>query len=307
MKLQQTSIYVGVVLALTLGVTACGGDKEKTAPTQVLARVNSKEITVHQLNFLLQKQPQSDKSIKQKALDTLVDQELLVQKAEELKLDRDPAVLQMIEQSRRQILAQSALQKLAGPEEKIDDAKIADFFNKNPQLFADRKIYTFDTFAFPKEKLTPTVQEALNAVTSVSETNGVLSQNAIAAQSKEMKVPAEQLPMPILQKAASMKNGDIVIFPEGGNAVLLQLREAVAAPVEQAQADTVIRRYLQNANRNGSIETAMKNLRTTGKVEYVQKFEDKPATPVATTPAPQASAATGVDQNQLKQALKGLK
>lgn len=311
MMLKKISLLISCSFVVAGSLSGCGGDKDKTAPTQVLARVNGKELTVHQLNFLLQSKPQADNKVKQQALDALVDQELLVQKAEELKLERDPTVLQMIEQSRRQILAQSALQKLAGAGDKLTDAQIADFYTKNPNLFSDRKIYTLDTFAFPKDKLTSGLQSALDPLKTAAETSAVLVQNGITAQTKEMKLPAEQLPMAVLNKAASMQNGDIFIFPEGDQAVLLQLRETVPAPVTQQQADPIIRRYLQNTTRNTSIETSMKTLRTAGKIEYVQKFDEKSPTsktPTASTAsAVPAAPVSGIDQSQLKKGLTGLK
>lgn len=308
MMLKKISLLISCSFVVAGSLSGCGGDKDKAAPTQVLARVNGKEITVHQLNFLLQSKPQADNKVKQQALDALVDQELLVQKAEELKLERDPSVLQMIEQSRRQILAQSALQKLSAGGDKLTDAQISDFYTKNPNLFSNRKIYILDTFAFPKDKVTPELQAALDPLKSAAETSALLAQHGITPQTKEMKLPAEQLPMAVLNKAASMKNGDIFIFPEGDQAVLLQLRDTTPAPVTQQQADSIIRRYLQNTTRNTAIETSMKSLRTAGKIEYVQKFDEKAAEPKATVAsAAPAAPATGINQNQLKQGLNGLK
>ena len=66
-------------------LTACE-DREKTAePTQVAARVNSQDISVHQVEAILQTQPGlaarlGDKAV-EKVLNSLIEQELAAQAA----------------------------------------------------------------------------------------------------------------------------------------------------------------------------------------------------------------------------------
>lgn len=104
----RTAAVTAAVLA-SLGLAACsGGDKDKPA-SQVAAKVNKEEISVHQINYLLQRQPglkpEQAESASKTALERLIDQELAVQKAEELKLDRDPRVVQALDAARREILS----------------------------------------------------------------------------------------------------------------------------------------------------------------------------------------------------------
>ena len=81
-----------LILPLMIAALAAGcGDKkeeaatDEKAPTQVAAKVNDTEITVHQVNFALQRIPNLDKDQSKAAslqvVRSLVDQELLVQKA----------------------------------------------------------------------------------------------------------------------------------------------------------------------------------------------------------------------------------
>ncbi|MDP0972048.1 SurA N-terminal domain-containing protein, partial [Klebsiella pneumoniae] len=73
--------------------------------SQTAAKVNKEEITVHQINFVLQRQqglkPEQAEEAGRQVLERLVDQELAVQKAQELKLDRDPRVVQQVEAAKR--------------------------------------------------------------------------------------------------------------------------------------------------------------------------------------------------------------
>ena len=89
-----------VLLAGPTLLAACG-EKRDPGASQSAARVNKDEITVHEINFVLQQQrnlrpEQADAAAKQ-ILERLIDQQLALQKAEEGKLDRDPRVVQQLE------------------------------------------------------------------------------------------------------------------------------------------------------------------------------------------------------------------
>ena len=104
-----------VVLMAAALLAACGGQKEKGA-SQTAAKVNKAEVTVHQINFLLQQQrglrPEQAYAASRQVLERLIDQELAVQKADEFKLDRDPRVVQQLEAVKREILARAYAEKV---------------------------------------------------------------------------------------------------------------------------------------------------------------------------------------------------
>jgi hypothetical protein len=107
-KRRQTVWLLGGIAWLLLAGCA---QKDEKSQTQVLARVNNAEITVLELNSVLSQRPDlkgDSNNQRQQALDYLVDQEVLVQKAADLKLDQEPAVLAAIEAGRRQVLAAAA-------------------------------------------------------------------------------------------------------------------------------------------------------------------------------------------------------
>src|SRR6478736_2901292 len=86
---------VGVVL----GLAACGSKEVEKPVGQIAAKVNSGEISVHQLNYVLTRtgasasSPETAPELRREVLDKLIDQELAVEKAVEKKLDRSPEVL----------------------------------------------------------------------------------------------------------------------------------------------------------------------------------------------------------------------
>src|SRR5687768_10183106 len=101
-----------IVPALMLVMAGCSKHEEAgKGSTQVVAKVNGNEITVHQLNFALSRAGKIDqaqlKPASEKVLQQMVDIELLKQKAIDAKLDRDPNVLQVLEATKQQLLAQA--------------------------------------------------------------------------------------------------------------------------------------------------------------------------------------------------------
>src|SRR5678816_2245114 len=100
--------------ALAFGLVAlalAGCEKEPLPETQVAARVNDGEVSVHQVEHTLQQQPRliaeyGDKAARV-ALDSLIEQEIAAQAAREAGLDRDPAVIQALEAAKREALARA--------------------------------------------------------------------------------------------------------------------------------------------------------------------------------------------------------
>ena len=107
MSVKRSLVLATSCMALVL--VACGGGDKKDKPaSQVAAKVNKEEISVHQINFVLQQQrglkPEQADAVSRQVLERLIDQELALQKAQELKIDRDPRVVQQIEADRKSVV-----------------------------------------------------------------------------------------------------------------------------------------------------------------------------------------------------------
>lgn len=133
-----------VLAAALLALAGCG-PRGGTA-TQTAAKVGKGEITVHQINFILQQQrglrPEQADAASRQVLDRLIDQELAVQKADALDLDRDPRVLQSLEAARREVLARAYADKVAEGAAKPTAEEIARYYADKPELFSQRRIYS---------------------------------------------------------------------------------------------------------------------------------------------------------------------
>ncbi|QZA82019.1 EpsD family peptidyl-prolyl cis-trans isomerase [Deefgea piscis] len=293
---------VALALSTLFLLTACNDKDEKKSPSQVLAKVNDAEITVHQLNFVLGQMPQATAEQKQQVLDQLIDQELLVNKATELKLDREPNIVQAIEAAKRQILAQAAAERVIGKPAEPSKTAIDDFYAKNSGLFADRKNYEFVMFLLDKDKFNDEIIAQLDSAVTPMQVKAILDAAKIPFETNEGSRAAEQLPMQMLPKFVAMKQGDILSMNEGNKTMLLQLKNSQPAPVTPVEAEPLIKRYLSTNDAQENAKTKLKALRATAKIEYLQKFASAPVA----APATGALNASAVDES-LKAGLKGLK
>jgi EpsD family peptidyl-prolyl cis-trans isomerase len=315
-----------LLIAATLAVVACGhGEGDKKA-SQVAAKVNGDEITVHQINQAMQRLsnvPESQvKQTQKQILDRLVDQQLLVQKAIDQKLDRDPNVLAAIEASRRQILAQAYIQKVAGGAAKGTDTEAKEFYVKHPELFQERRIYRFAQIAIAVQG---DQQQALRAKLEeldkspdkgriLPQLADWLNQQGIKFRATQTTQAAEQLPLEALPRYQQMKVGDLMFQPSPQGVVVSQLTAAQTQPLNEEQAKPYIEQYLQNRERLRLSEDEMKRLRAAAKIEYLGDFakleEEQPSgsQPPAAEAAPAAGAApSNAHQDAITKGLEKLK
>jgi EpsD family peptidyl-prolyl cis-trans isomerase len=288
---QELQLYrVIVVLAATL-LVACGGGKDKAA-SQVAAKVNKEEISVHQINFVLQQQrglrPEQADAVGRQVLERLVDQELAVQKAQELKLDRDPRVLQQIEAARREIVARAYLEKTGEAAAKPSAEEIKKYYDDKPALFKERRVYNIQELAIeaPREQV-EALRVQMQSAKSANEFVDFLKAKGIKFAASQAVRPAEQLPLSMLDTFSKMKDGQSLLLPTAGGAQVVVLAGSRSEPVDEARAQPAIEQFLQNDAKRKLIEADMKAMRAAAKIEYVGKFAEG----AASAPAPAAQAA----------------
>jgi EpsD family peptidyl-prolyl cis-trans isomerase len=287
-----------VVSTATLAVllAGCGGGKDKPA-SQVAAKVNKEEISVHQINFVLQQQrglkPEQADAAGKQVLDRLVDQELAVQKAQSLKLDREPRVVQQIEAAKREIIARAYLEKTGEAAPKPTPEEVAKYYAEKPALFKDRRIYNIQEIAIEaKPEQLPDLRARLAAAKTVNDFVDYLKANNFRFGGNQAVRPAEQLPLNMLDAFSKMKDGQAMLVPSAGGAQVIVLTGSKVEPVDEARAKPAIEQFLLNDAKRKLVESNLKAMRSEAKIEYVGKFADAAsAAPAAPPAAPMADAA----------------
>lgn len=293
-----------VVLATLLGVLALAGcGEEKKAATQVAVKVNKEEISVHQINNLLSRggklPPDQMKTASRQVLERLVDQELLVQKAIEKKLDRESKTMKALEEARRDILARGYMESVVTGTAKATPAEIAEFYTKRPELFAERRIYNLQevTIAGDSATLLPKLQEQMGKARNLTDIAAWLTSQNIPFGGNVTTKAAEQLPLELLPRFHQMKDGQIGVLPSKDGVLMVQLMASRTAPMDQKAATPFIEQFLMNQKKIEVSNKELKQLREQAKIEYLGDFaktEDAPkaAATQSAAPATAATAAT---------------
>ena len=306
-----------VVLAATLVLVLAGcGDKKDKPASQTAAKVNKEEITVHQINFVLQQQrglkPEQADEASRKILERLVDQELAIQKSDEMKLDRDPRVVQQMEAAKRDILARAYFERIGEAASKPTTDEIQKYYDEKPALFKDRRIYSLQEIAI---EATPEqiagLRDKLTAAKNISEFVEGLKAGDFKFSGNQAVRAAEQLPLASLDSFAKMRDGQTIFNVTPTGAQVIVLAGSRNQPVTLDQARPAIEQFLLNDRKRQIVEKDLKDMRAAAKIEYVGKYAEEAASApkalvVPTAAPPAASAASGMDASTISKGM-GLK
>lgn len=312
MKSQQASTLrtvalraaVVVVASSALLLAACGDKKDKAS--QTAAKVNRDEITVHQINFVLQQQrglkPEQADAASHQILERLIDQQLAVQKADDLKLDRDPRVVQQLEAVKREVLARAYFEKIGEAAAKPTAEDIHKYYEDNPALFKDRRIYNLQEIAIEaRPDQVATLRTQLEGAKNINDFVDYLKANDYRFTGSQAVRAAEQLPLQSLKAFAQLKDGQAMVNQTPTGVQVIVLAGSRSQPVGEEQAKPAIEQFLLNERKRKLVEDDLKSLRAAAKIEYVGKFAESAASAPAAAPAPApalapaASGALGAD------------
>ena len=302
-------------LAVVLLLTACGGEDKKKPASQVAAKVNKEEISVHQINAVLSRagrlSAEQTEQASREVLEKLIDQELLVQKAVEKKLDREPNVMQAIEAGRRQVLSQAYLEQVTGAAAKPTPEEVKSYFDKHPELFSERRIYRFQetAVAVGADQLAA-VQEQVAKSKSLNEVFSWLKANNIKFATNAGTKAAEQLPMELLPRLHQMKDGQVSLLPNPKGLLIVQLVASQMAPLDLAAATPLIEQFNLNQRRSEMASKEVAQIRAAAKIEYQGSFakpEGEPKAKPVVEQKPAAAVDKGVSAESVSKGMAGLK
>jgi EpsD family peptidyl-prolyl cis-trans isomerase len=284
----------------------------------VPAKVNKEEISIHQVNYVLQRQPGIKPEQTEKAgrdvLERLIDQELAMQRAIDSKIDRDPRVLQEIEATRREIIARAYLHHVSEKSTRPPtEAEIKAYYDGKPLLFKERRIYNLRELAVEGDAvLMADLQALLPKAKNYQEITDFLRARKVAARIRQDNTAAENLPLALLDSVAKLAVGQSLFVPAPNGARVLTLVQSQPAPATEDQARSAIEQYLLNERKRAAVEQDLNSIRSGARIEYVGQFVpaqkemvDAGAKPM--TAAPNGAQAPGTDRGALDKGLAGLR
>jgi len=295
---RTTAFAAALAAALTVALLAgCGGKREPSGASQTAAKVNKDEVTVHQINHVLQQQrnlrtEQAEVAGKQ-ILERLIDQQLALQRADDMKLDRDPRVVQQLEAARRDIIARAYMEKVGEAAVKPTPEEVQKYYQDKPALFSERRIYNIHEVAIEAgaDKV-PELRTQLGQAKSFSDFLEHLKDSGYRYSANQAVRAAEQLPLQSLDTFARMKDGQALLTPTPTGATVIVLANSRSQPIALEQARPAIEQFLLNERKRKLMEEDVKAMRAAAKIEYVGKFGVAPAGTGGAGAAAAAASAT---------------
>jgi EpsD family peptidyl-prolyl cis-trans isomerase len=272
-------IFVSAVFAIVISVlAACGNADANKTSSKVAARINGDEIWMQSLNSavsgtpddLLTAAPGKEPA---RALERAIDQELLVQKALQAKLDRDPRILREIESAKREILARAYLRQVVPGTPTTSPEEISNFYSRNPALFAERRIYWLQelTATLPEGKVAALQAQSAQAK-KLNDVARWLTSQDIPFTTDVSTRAAERIPLGMLRQLSRLNDGQITVYVGPDSVSVVQLMQSQSVPLTKAQARPVIERFLKTRKQLVLIAAELKKLRKKANIEYVGDF-----------------------------------
>lgn len=260
------------VAAITL--TACSGGKGSST-SQVVAKVNDREITVSQLSEVLATRGAEGATpgAARQALNSLIDEQLLAKNALDQKLDRDPAVMkaleQALEQTRRQVLARAYVERVVIPREPISAAERISYYEQHPELFEKRKVFHMMVYTITSEALPNALRDELGNARTVEDMSSMLAAHGLVYETQALNRGTEQLPLGDLAKFDAATVGDVLILPpQQGRVALMQILGIEESPIDVDRAQPIIQQYLVNTRNAKALEDHLRQARAAAKISY---------------------------------------
>jgi peptidyl-prolyl cis-trans isomerase C len=271
--------WAGALILTSLGLGACTPHSQ--ARSQVVAKVNDHEITVSQLNQALNViDPETlTPDVTKRAIDSLVDEELLVQSAMQNRLDRDPVTVAAFEHARRQILAETYAERLLYPKAPIALADEESYFKQNPGLFENRKVYRLTVYTLRPTDMSDLLKADLNNTHSADQVRDVLEKHQIKYEAQHLNSPAEDLPLEKVKEFSEASVGDLLIASErDGRILLIAVVGLEDKPLSFEAAKASIDQYLTKKRNTEAIREHLKAEKAAAKISYVGQFAQYAAT-----------------------------
>jgi EpsD family peptidyl-prolyl cis-trans isomerase len=248
----------------------------------VVAKVNGTEIYQGQISAVLSRfgdiPADRVKGVSRQVLNKLIEENVILQQAQEKKLDKDPKVAQAINAARNQILTQAYLDQLAAPAANPTDAEIQAFFDGNPALFKERKIYNLRELTVgARPDFLPKLQEAVAKAKGLEDVAEWLKSEKVGFSVSAAPKAAEQLPLELVPRFAAMKDGEIAIIPTPTGILVEQLMGSHLQPVDLAMAKPAILRLLIARKHNEGAASELKQQMQKAKVEYFGEYAEAKA------------------------------
>ena len=308
--LSTSSFFRNLLLAALPLLILSGCSEPETPATQIVAKVNNDEITVHQVNAAMSKVPnvtaENADEVRQEILTKLINQQLAVQQAEKHKIARSAEVMMAMDAAKREILTRAYLSQLVAGLPEPSDAEASKFYDEHPELFAQRRIYKVQEIIIPsKDAPLDEIRKMTAENKPMEEIAGWLKSSGIEIKTSGATRAAEQISMPMLQQIADMQDGQTKLIETPQSLTIVHLSASQSAPLSKEAALERIPRFLANEQAQVAINEDLEKLKSSAKIEYLSDLKPRQQTAKTDTPVVETSSGTEAQAVNVERGLAG--
>jgi EpsD family peptidyl-prolyl cis-trans isomerase len=289
--------FAVLMTGAALALSACGDKEggEAIEKGQVVATVGGKDVTVHELNAELQgaNLPQNinpeKKQVENGALQQVVNRKILADIARERGLDKTPMFLIQERRAEEQILVQMLQRQMSSSVKQPGQTEVATFIAQNPNLFAERKIFTVDQVQFQTPR-DPRILQKYQPIKTMDELVAQLKADGLQFRRAPTTLDVATANPQLVEQVLKLPSDDIFIIPAGQVMVANKITDTRVVPLSGQQAQQLATARLQQKAFDDLIKRDLepKVKKAEGEVKYQAGFSP-PAK--AGNAAPKAGAA----------------
>jgi EpsD family peptidyl-prolyl cis-trans isomerase len=284
-KMKRSPVLLMVATA-SLVLAACSKEAEKPEG-QVVATIDGKDITIHEVNAEInamgaQAQNAPRKLAEAVALGRVIERKMVAEEARNRKLDQSPQFVLAKARNDENLLVQALQADIAAKVQATPREKAQKYISDNPVMFADRKILSLDQIQFLQTAQVPA--EALKSAKTMQDVERVLFEANIefrrAPQQIDTLLIDPRLSAQVL-KVASGPGGEPFMFtdqPAGAPAPVVYINvvsDVKVQPFLGERAISYAQQLLQRQDMSKRLQDELKRLKdaSKGKITYAAGFD----------------------------------
>jgi EpsD family peptidyl-prolyl cis-trans isomerase len=255
-----------------LTISGCGRTNNPR-PAQAVAKVDGYEITVHEINEVIARMPAQapgdSAKLQARALDAIIDRRLLVKRALETKLDRDPDVMQSLAAARDEVLAKAYLRTIVGQPAVADAVGVKDYYEKHPQLFSQRKLYEMRHVTIAEQDAYDELSKVINSSQSIDQVAEWLQTKSIKFERAAETRTSADFPPKLIDNLDQLADKRLFVMKQPSRVVIASLSFIKNAPISLSDATPDIQRFLVSQRIDAAVTAEVKRLRSAADISYL--------------------------------------
>jgi EpsD family peptidyl-prolyl cis-trans isomerase len=265
---RRVTVFAAAAFAALSGCD--GGDLSG----QVIAVVDGEEITIPELNAEARARGLvigSDRAVRDRLLQDLIERKLLVHAAASRQLDRTPEHVLAKRRSDEMLLAGELLGALGRQRASLSGRELAQFIAANPYAFDKRMLVTIERVS-AQTLVKPELRRSVDASRSLDEAQALLASKGVAAERRVEVWDSATFTASMARQLLGQQDDETLLLELPGQTVIAKVIEAVPQPTPAPTRTQFARELLGSQRSQHDLQTIIQREKSSAKIRYHPRF-----------------------------------